>query len=67
MDPKPPKPGLCPNIEDMPNDDDALPKVGVEEAPKAGIELPKDGDEEAPNVVVEGNGGEDWVAPKHTS
>ena len=62
-----PKPGLCPNIEDLPNDDDALPKVGVEEAPKAGIELPKDGDEEEPNVVVEGNGGEDQVAPKHTS
>lgn len=63
MDPKPPKPGFCPNTEDPPNDDDELPKAGVEEAPKAGTELPKAGDEEAPNVAVEGNGEEDWVAP----
>ena len=62
-----PKPGLCPNIEDLPNDDDALPKVGVEEDPKAGIELPKKGDEEAANVAMQGNGREDRVAPKHTS
>ena len=67
MDPKPPKLGLCPNIEDQPNDDDVLLKARVEEASKAGTELLKVGDEEVPNVVVEGNGGEDRVAPKHTS
>ena len=58
---------MWPNIEDQLNDDDALPKAIVEETPKAGTELLKFDDEEVPNVVVEGNGEEDRVAPKHPS
>ena len=56
-----------PKYKDQPNDDDVLLKARVEEALKAGIELLKAGEEEVPNVVVEGNGEEDRVAPKHTS
>ena len=56
-----------PKYKDQPNDDDILLKARVKEAPKAGIELLKAGEEEVPNVVVEGNGEEDRVAPKHTS
>ena len=56
-----------PKYKDQPNDDDVLLKRRVEEAPKAGIELLKAGEEEVSNVVVEGNGEEDRVAPKHTS
>ena len=54
-----------PKYKDQPNDDDVLLKARVEEAPKAGIELLKAGEEEVSNVVVEGNGEEDRVAPKH--
>lgn len=47
----------------LPNDEDELPKAGVDEAPKVGIELPKAGDDEAPNTGVEAKGEEDWFAP----
>ena len=40
-----------------PNDDDELPKAGVEDDPKAGCELPKAGEDEAPN----GEAG--WAVP----
>lgn len=43
----------------LPNDEDELPKAGVDEAPKVGIELPKAGDDEAPNTGVEAKGEED--------
>ena len=56
-----------PKYKDQPNDDVVLLKARVKEAPKAGIELLKADEEEVPNVVVEGNGEEDRVAPKHTS
>lgn len=36
-----------------PNDDDELPKAGVEDAPNAGIEVPKAGEDEAPKVLEE--------------
>lgn len=32
-----------------PNDDEELPKAGVEDDTKAGCELPKAGEDEAPN------------------
>jgi len=46
-----------------PNDDDELPKAGVEEDPKAGTELPKAGDDEAPKAVLEAKGEDCCAAP----
>lgn len=46
----------------LPNDDDELPKAGVDEAPNAGAEVPKAGDDEAPKTDVEPKG-EELVLP----
>lgn len=61
--PKPPKTDFCPKREEPPNDDEELPKAGVDEAPNPGVVLPKAGDDEAPKVGVEVKGEEDWAAP----
>lgn len=51
-------------MEEPPNDeDDELPKAGVDDDPKVDRVAPKAGDDEPPNVVVEGKGEDDWAAP----